>query len=446
MAPVGREIFSGPRPTGAGWRPTGAAPYGRGYRIILHSLSPGPALWGAAGGPSHWTPRTAGSIREIAPQLLSKWHEGRWSRPLVRAQARSDWLHGRLTERVISYMLRHLAANPALAAERIVKAATRTGGPAGVPSEESLKAVKAFSKLSDDHVLHISENVWARLGDRNSHVRLLALGVCAELWPKSRAFRLALVGRLLPDFVQLVFGGVGELTLPPPEDWADALVTRGRELVERWHASHGTVEGYSDLGLVRRYIAAQDVAGAAAAAGGGGSRVATLAAEAATAATRRMARVRAKYDGISAESEERLGQVRRGIEAMEACLVILAPSIEEAAWGGTAPAAGVAAGVAAGAAAVVTRSGRPSPAEAGEVEGEDDDEVLECASSDSDDVEAVEAEADGLGGQGLGLSLCLDLHEADEVCRAEHAPPPRPRRSPHLCRCMYPRTLSTTHL
>ena len=151
------------------------------------------------------------------------------------------------------------APDPAKSAERLVKRAVRAGGPADVPSAEAVKAIKQFARQDDARTLLVAVELWAHLGAKSSQVRLLALNVCAELWPRSSAFRHALLARMMPEFVQLVIGDAGDHPLPPPAGWANALRSRACELVEQWHASHGRLDGYRGLGVVRHYLLAQQV-------------------------------------------------------------------------------------------------------------------------------------------------------------------------------------------
>jgi hypothetical protein len=82
-------------------------------------------------------------------------------------------------------------------------------------------------------------------------VRLLALGLCAELFQRSRTFRCLLSAKF-SHFLELVVGPRVEAPLPPPAAAAAALRERALELVERWNADHG--QRYPQLGLGYSYL------------------------------------------------------------------------------------------------------------------------------------------------------------------------------------------------
>ena len=105
-------------------------------------------------------------------------------------------------------------------AARLVQDLVRAGGE--VPDAAALGAVKRYARQSDAHVAEVFEAVWEQLGDKHSQARYLALQLCAELWPRSAAFRCARVARIAPDFVRLVTGELaGGAELPPPQQWAE---------------------------------------------------------------------------------------------------------------------------------------------------------------------------------------------------------------------------------
>lgn len=94
--------------------------------------------------------------------------------------------------------------------------------------------------------------MWIHLGAKGAHTRLLALHLCAELWERSSAFRHLLLSRI-EQFIQLVFGGP-TAPLPPPSSSRDRLRTLASELLHKWHASHGSLEGYTPLALALRHL------------------------------------------------------------------------------------------------------------------------------------------------------------------------------------------------
>ncbi|EOD31786.1 hypothetical protein EMIHUDRAFT_231420 [Emiliania huxleyi CCMP1516] len=155
-----------------------------------------------------------------------------------------------------------MARSDLSAAPRLVDKATRECGQAG-SGESAWVALKDFARCSDAHLLAIAGAVWEHLGAPHSQARWQALELCARLWPRSAAFRHALM-RDIPTFVQLVCAiapaaSAGRAAaarggLPPPEHWAKQLHRRGVELIERWHASHGHLPEYRQLDLARRRV------------------------------------------------------------------------------------------------------------------------------------------------------------------------------------------------
>ena len=142
---------------------------------------------------------------------------------------------------------------PASSAARLVQDLVRAGGE--VPDAAALGAVKRYARQSDAHVAEVFEAVWEQLGDKHSQARYLALQLCAELWPRSAAFRHALVARIAPDFVRLVTGELaGGAELPPPPQWAERTRRCGVELLRSWHRSHGELDGYRPLALALRHL------------------------------------------------------------------------------------------------------------------------------------------------------------------------------------------------
>ena len=200
---------------------------------------------------------------------------------------------------------------------------------------------KKFARHSDDNVALLADAVWERLAADKLRHRLVALDVCAELWPRSTAFRRSLLEHMVPDFVQAV-GGDRRHPLPDEDDRsaARALRSRALELVGAWHASHGHREGYRDLGLARRYLRAQaSAARANPVRRDGGGEVAAVPL-AAAAARRPVCRRSASSDGaeryaeVQASSSATIVEIRRCVETIEECMHILAPSLDVTTRGG----------------------------------------------------------------------------------------------------------------
>ena len=233
------------------------------------------------------------------------------------------------------------------AAARLLAAAIEQHGrgdadEARVPGA-ALSAIKKFARHSDDNVALLADAVWERLAADKLRHRLVALDVCAELWPRSTAFRRSLLEHMVPDFVQAV-GGDRRHPLPDEDDRsaARALRSRALELVEAWHASHGHLEGYRDLGLARRYLRAHASAARAAnpvrrdgggeVAGGGAARSGGSAAPGLSA--QREQRWRERYAEVQASSSATIVEIRRCVETIEECMHILAPSLDVTTRGG----------------------------------------------------------------------------------------------------------------
>jgi len=175
-------------------------------------------------------------------------------------------------------------ADPVAAGKLVDKAAKESDS---AVSETAWTALKAFARRSDGHMAVVFEAVWEQLGaphsqargtgatKRGSHrttrhgplevfhrallarsqARCRALELCARLWPRSAAFRHALL-RDVPGFVRAVYGTGGGLTghhgLPAPERWAKQLRRRAAELILQWHASHAHLAEYRPLDLAKR--------------------------------------------------------------------------------------------------------------------------------------------------------------------------------------------------
>ena len=225
-------------------------------------------------------------------------------------------------------------SDPAALAARLVKKVLRTAaaGDRSTLSDEDLKQLKNFARQAEAHMLLIAEETLAYLATRDAQVRFVALQLCAALWPRSAPFRRALLDRLVPEFVQLVGGEPETHPLPLPESWAEQLSRRALELIESWDASHGQLCGYRGLILARRYLRAVVSGGDGGLRGGAG--VGSEAANSSAAghghvAVQSAQRCLRLYEEIRAVAEASLADMRRGASNMEACLRILAPSLEE---------------------------------------------------------------------------------------------------------------------
>ena len=208
-------------------------------------------------------------------------------------------------------------------ATRLVKQATKAVGVDDQLDAEALKAVKQFARQSDTNVALVADELWSRMAASDSLARFLVLQVCSELWPRSAAFRRALLPRLVPEFVQLVGGDLRNHPLPPPVSWATRLPGRALELVLSWHASHGKLDGYRAVALARRYLTAASAPAQTSAAAAASASAAPLLAE------QREQRWREKYRELQDAAASRMAEIRRGSETMAACLRILAPSLDE---------------------------------------------------------------------------------------------------------------------
>ncbi len=225
-------------------------------------------------------------------------------------------------------------SDPAALAAQLVKKVlcTAAADDRSTLSDEELKQLKNFSRQAEAHMLLIAEETLAYLAKRDAQVRFVALQLCAALWPRSAPFRRALLDRLVPEFVQLVGGEPETHPLPLPESWAEQLSRRALELIESWDASHGQLCGYRGLALARRYLRAVVSGGDGGRRGGAG--VGSEAANSSAAghghvAVQSAQRCLRLYEEIRAVAEASLADMRRGASNMEACLRILAPSLEE---------------------------------------------------------------------------------------------------------------------
>ena len=337
------------------------------------------------------------------------------------------------------------------AAPRLVDKATRECGQAG-SGESAWVALKDFARCSDAHLLAIAGAVWEHLGAPHSQARWQALELCARLWPRSAAFRHALM-RDIPTFVQLVCAiapaaSAGRAAaarggLPPPEHWAKQLHRRGVELIERWHASHGHLPEYRQLDLARR-------------------RVCTSAASASASlddgpqAQRWAEQWQQLRDG---GAEASLAEAAAAVEQLGTCVQIMAPVMDEAdgadeaaaaasgARGGArgeaaAAAAGQAAAAAGEAAAAARRprqggatgeeiaggaaaAGLEAAAEEMEEEGEEEREETE-EETEEEEEEEEEEEAANLAGaprmHALGAgAVQIDLRQPEQRSEEERA-------------------------
>lgn len=326
-------------------------------------------------------------------------------------------------------------ADPITVATRLVKQLIRaaTAADSATLPEDALKPVKKFARQSDAHVIFIAEEAFKHLAKKDAQVRFIALELCATLWARSASFRRTLLERLVPEFVQLVGGEPASHPLPPPESWSERLPKRALELVESWDASHGQLDGYRGLTLARRYLRA--------ALGGGGSvrgEAASSAGPASAAAeltARRVARLQTKYSEMRAEAEGALADMRRGADAMDACLRILAPSLEEGCAETNKAPDGSPAGGGGGASGgddpfarlAASPSWRRGAAASSDEPGRNDDvggggEGGEGGEEEDDEAEA-DSLADGLLHAGMaGGDLELSLGDAEQRVEADRAP------------------------
>ena len=340
-------------------------------------------------------------------------------------------------------MAEPLASRDINAAARLVKTACR-GSDENIAAE-ALRAVKQFARRGDAYVELIAEEMWGRLSAADSRVRFLILQLSAELWPRSTAFRKTLVSRMVPEFVQLVGGDRRNHELPEPAVWAERLPGRALELVEAWSASHGQLDGYRNLSLARRYIiaATESSSSAGAAAGLQPSTAGAASSAAPSLSEQRAQRWREKYEEVRSASVSSLGEIRRGVETMEACLRILAPSMEEASMEEALSHASTGAGAGAGADGAGAGARRGSVVSGGPMaespvvgtddgcgdddEGDDDDD--DDDDDDGDDDGNSGTVDDGRGTAGLGLSggagggiIDIDLAAPEQRVEADRAP------------------------
>lgn len=210
-------------------------------------------------------------------------------------------------------------ADPAVAA-RLVDHAAKEGGLG--TSETAWNALKSFARRSDGHMVAVFVGVLEQLGAPHSQARCRALELCARLWPRSAAFRHALL-RDVPGFVRLVYGRVGAAqdaatSLPPPERWAKQLRRRGAELICQWHGSHGHLPEYRHLDLARRHVVAPAGAGEAPA----------------LPTEPRAQRWRERWEQLRESSSAGLAEVETVLSQLQTCLDMIAPAMEDDALGG----------------------------------------------------------------------------------------------------------------
>ena len=220
-----------------------------------------------------------------------------------------------------------MSTDPSQVAARLVKKAMRCADDRAEELDENvLKPIKQFARQAELHVALIAEETFGMLAHKkSSQVRFLALQLCSCLWTRSAAFRHILLDRLVPEFIQLVGVEQGTHPLPPPASWAERLPKRALELVESWHATHGQLEGYGKVAVARRYLRAVDENHDRGGLRNGGASAALEA----QLAEQRAARWQEKYSELRAVAHASLAEMRRGADALETCLRILAPSLEE---------------------------------------------------------------------------------------------------------------------
>ena len=142
--------------------------------------------------------------------------------------------------------------------------------------------------------------------------------------------------------------------IPPPDEWHASLRHRAAALVAEWHASHGHLDGYRHLPLARRYLVRQEGGGGGGGGGGGhghgrgqggsggrggnsgngGDGASSSSSGDAAATAREHARAQRwleRFAELRGCAYVEMAEMRRGADALEGCLRMLAPSFAEAA-------------------------------------------------------------------------------------------------------------------
>ncbi|KAL4423512.1 hypothetical protein ABPG77_003645 [Micractinium sp. CCAP 211/92] len=115
----------------------------------------------------------------------------------------------------------------------------------------ALQGIKRLCRQSDDLVLAAWEALLSQMRATHAQTRLLAMRLCAQLFQRSRVFRLALLAQL-SQFLELVLGFRPERPLPQPAQAAASLREEALELLESWSASHGA--RHKQLPMAVRYL------------------------------------------------------------------------------------------------------------------------------------------------------------------------------------------------
>ncbi|KAL4437191.1 hypothetical protein ABPG75_004330 [Micractinium tetrahymenae] len=187
----------------------------------------------------------------------------------------------------------------------------------------ALQTIKGLCRQSDDLVLAAWEALWAQLRAPHAQTRLLALQLCAQLFQRSRTFRLALLARL-SQFLELVLGFRPERPLPQPVQAAASLREEALELLESWSASHGA--RHKQLPMAVRYLRDTlqyrfpEV----------GARTAAAAAEAREREERQRAQLRARLAALlGGEWREGAALMRQLLRELEECFALIEEEQQE---------------------------------------------------------------------------------------------------------------------
>lgn len=116
---------------------------------------------------------------------------------------------------------------------------------------EGLKVIKDQCREGGDPTVnHVYDILLAQMGRRHAQIRLGALLLVQDFFPRSKTFRLRVV-RDLPRILELGACAEGS-RLPLPIQYGKQLQDLLISLIESWHASYAA--RYPELEIARRHI------------------------------------------------------------------------------------------------------------------------------------------------------------------------------------------------
>ncbi|XP_061141277.1 UV-stimulated scaffold protein A isoform X4 [Syngnathus typhle] len=114
-------------------------------------------------------------------------------------------------------------------------------------NKEQMKKLKNICKESNDCINHVYRSLMSQLTQNHADIRLAALMIASDLFPKSHHFRTLLVENF-QEFLELTVQTNLKRPLPPPQLVARKLRSLAVQTIQSWQSSYGSAYKKLELG------------------------------------------------------------------------------------------------------------------------------------------------------------------------------------------------------